>query len=42
MKIYILVSAAGHYHAAYRTRKEAEQEGLNRELVGFHVWEDTL
>ena len=42
MKIYIVISCAGHYHAAFRTYKEAEQEAINKEISGYEIWEDTI
>lgn len=42
MKIYILVSSGGHYEATYRSYEEARRAGVNKEILGFEVWEDTL
>jgi hypothetical protein len=42
MTIYILVSTAGHYMSAHKTRKDAEQAALNNEMHGWKILVDTL
>ncbi len=42
MKVFILVSQAGHYHGVYVTRDEAAQAALDKELFGFNILVDTV
>lgn len=42
MKVYILVSQAGHYQAVYKTRDAAAQGAIEKELKGFQIYIDEV
>jgi hypothetical protein len=42
MKVYILVSHAGHYQGVFRSKAEANQDAINRQMTDFSIYCETI